>query len=480
MMNTGIIIAIEEWRYWSRTKLGATTAVLVLILICTSVFASLSQQTQQKNIRQSLQLKAEETFRNQPARHPHRMVHYGHYVFRAPTALATLDPGVDPYTGTVMFLEGHRQNSATFSPSYDAAQAGPFARLTPALAYQLLVPLVLIIMGFGVVAREREASTDRQLVTSGISPFSIWFGKTLALASVTALMLIPMLIGVVLSKSINSLGMGFFAIYVLYLLAWVFIISAVSTWSRSTSSSLLILLSFWVVLCVLLPRFVSSAANATIPAASQIETDMDVLVALRSIGDGHNANDPAFAKLKANLFEKYGVQEVEDLPVNFRGVVAKTSEAELTEILNQYAEKRMRSQVAQTDFVKAIEFISPFLILQSASMITAGTDVKTHHRFLREAEAVRFEFIQGLNNAHIEQLNYIDDINRSKSESSSRRARVDAKNWRVLNDFRFEADPAEKRLGRLGQSFLLFLCWIFMFAFIGFLGARRLPEVDHG
>ena len=113
-------------------------------------------------------------------------------------------------------------------------------------------------------------------------------------------------------------------------------------------------------------------------------------------------------------------------------------------------------------------------------MITAGTDVKTHHRFLREAEAIRFEFIQGLNKAHIEKLNYIDDINRGKNERSSQRARVDAKNWRVLNDFRFEADPAIKRLGRLGQSFLLLAFWILIFAFMGFLGARRLPEVDHG
>jgi len=95
MMSTAIIIAAEEWRYWSRTKLGAAAALLALILVCVSVFASLSQQAQEKNTRETLQVKAEETFRNQPARHPHRMGHYGHYVFRTPTPLAALDPGVD-------------------------------------------------------------------------------------------------------------------------------------------------------------------------------------------------------------------------------------------------------------------------------------------------------------------------------------------------------------------------------------------------
>jgi len=480
MLTTAITIATEEWRYWSRTKLAAATAALALILVCISVFASLSQQAQEKNTRESLQIKAEETFRDQPARHPHRMVHYGHYVFRTPTSLAALDPGVDPYTGTVMFLEGHRQNSATFSPSYDGAQAGPFARLTPALTYQLLVPLVLVIIGFGTVAREREAATDRQLVTSGISPFSIWLGKTLALASVAILLLLPMLIGVALSESTASLGLGFSALYALYLLIWVLIITAISTWSRSTSTSLLILLSFWTVVCVLLPRLVASTANVSIPTASQIETDMDVLVALRSAGDGHNANDPAFNRLKANLLEEYGVERVEDLPINFRGAVSHAAEAHHTDVLNEYAEKRMANQVAQTDFVKSFKFISPFLILQSASMVAAGTDGKTHHRFLREAEAVRFEFVQGLNKAHKEKLNYADDMNRSNDEDSSRRARVDAKNWHVLNDFRFEADPAKERLQRLGQSFLVISVWGVIFTLLGFLGARRLPEVDHG
>ena len=479
-MSTAYTIAAEEWRYWSRTKLGAVVAMLALILVCISVFSSWSQQANEKATRESLQIKAEETFRSQPDRHPHRMVHYGHYVFRTPTALATLDPGVDPYTGTVIFLEGHRQNTAAFSLSYDGAQAGPFSRLTPALAYQLLVPLVLIVMGFGMVSREREAATDRQLVTSGISPLSIWFGKTLALLAVAALMLIPMLIGVALSQSVASLGLGFFALYAMYLLTWVLIISGVSTWSRSTSVSLLLLLSLWTVLCVLSPRLVASTASSSVPTQSQIETDMNVLVAKRGMADSHNASDPAFEKLKAKLLEKYQVERVEDLPVNFRGAVSRVGEADTAVILNEHAEMRMANQVAQTDFVKSLEFISPFLILQSASMVAAGTDGKTHHRFLREAEAVRFEFVQGLNKTHEEKLSYADDINRSNDEASNRRARVSAENWGVLNDFRFAADPAASRLKRLGQSFIAIFVWMLIFAFIGFMGARRLPETDHG
>ena len=479
-MRSAFSIAVQEWRYWSRTKLSGAVSIIALVLICVSVFATSSQVSKERDTRESLQIEAQETFRDQPARHPHRMVHYGHYVFRTPTPLAALDPGVEPYTGTVMFLEGHRQNSATFSPTYDGAQAGPFSRLSPALVYQLLAPLILIVMGFGMVSREREASTDRVLVASGISPISMWLGKTTALLGVALLLLIPLILGAFFARAGFTVTLAFIALYLLYFVAWVLVITAVSSWSQRSSVSLLILLSTWLVLCALLPRVIVSASNAVIPNNSQIESDMDVVFALRSVGDGHNANDPAFNRLRANLFEEYGVSEVEDLPVNFRGMVAQTSEAKMTKILNEYAEKRMANHRKQTQFVKSFEFLSPFVALQSASMIMAGSDGNTHQRFLREAEALRFEFVQGLNNAHAHQMSYEDDINRSRDSEANQRARINADNWRVLNDFHFHADPAPVRLERVSSSIGIVGIWILVFAIAGFLGARRLPELDHG
>lgn len=479
-MNAAFIIAADEYRYWRRSKLGIAVTGLALILICASIFTTINQVVSERDTRATLQHTAEHTFRSQPARHPHRMVHYGHYVFRPPTALAVLDPGVDPYTGTVMFLEGHRQNSATFSPTYGGAQAGPFARLTPALCYQLFVPLVLIILGFGAVSRERESATDRQLVTSGLSPSLIWLGKTLALLSAAGLLILPLVVGTLLSGGGFAIGFGFSALYALYLIAWVLIISAASTWSPRSSTSLLVLITVWCLLCVLTPRLLATAANAQIPTASQIETDMDVVVALRKVGDGHNASDPAFNRLRANLLEKYGVKRIEDLPINFRGVVAQAAEADLTDIFNEYAEKRMNNQIAQTNYVASFSFLSPFTVVQSASMVTAGTDVRTHHRFLRQAEATRFEFVQGLNKAHANKMAYADDIKRSSDHKAEKRTRISANNWRVLQDFSFKPFSVSDRLKHLTPSLLILLAWILLTACFGYLGARRLPEVNNG
>ncbi len=479
-MKPELTIAAEEWRYWRRTKLGVVAVLLAFLLICVSILSTLSQIERERNTRVSLQVQAQETFRDQPARHPHRMVHYGHYVFRTPTPLAPLDPGVEPYTGTVMFLEGHRQNSAMFSPSYEGARAGPFSYLTPALSYQLLLPLVLIVIGFSAVARERAAAMDRQLMAYGVSPTQLWLGKSMALAGVAGILLVPLLIGVLVVNDEVFISLSFFVFYLAYTLVWVSIITAVSTYSKTASASLLVLLVSWAVLCVLLPRTIASAATTAIPTASKIEADMDAVVALRKVGDGHSPNDPAFNRLRANLLEQYGVESVEDLPINFRGVVAKTSEAEQAKVLNKYAEARIEKHVAQTGLLRSLEFVSPFMALQSASMIVAGTDGQTHHRFLREAESARIEFVQSLNEAHIEELSYADDINRSKNDAANQRARVSAENWRMLKDFEFNADAVSRRVERSMSSFYLLLLWLMLSAMAGFVGAQRLSKVDHG
>ncbi|MEO1673860.1 MAG: DUF3526 domain-containing protein [Pseudomonadota bacterium] len=478
-MGTTLTIAGDEWRFWMRSKLGAAAAVLALILVATSLIATMGQISKQRQNRPSMQANAEETFRAQPDRHPHRMVHYGHYVFRTPAPLAALDPSVDPYTGTVMFLEGHRQNSATFSPSYDGAQAGPFAVLTPALTYQLLIPLVLIVVGFGAISREREAGTDRQLVTSGVSPVTIWLGKTLALAGVGALLLLPLIIGAIFSSAAALASVAFLAGYTLYLLVWTLMIAAASARCRRPSTALLVLLSVWTGFCVLAPRLVASAATIVNPSPSQIETDMDVLISMRDLGDGHNASDPAFNKLRAELLEQYGVDHVEELPVNIRGIVALTSKAELTDSLNEFADKRMARQLMQADFVRLLSFVSLFVALQSTSMSAAGSDVRTHHRFLREAEAARFEFVQGLNKAHAEELSYTVDINRNTSEEAYEKSKISAANWGVLRDFAFTPDPAAARVARILPSLAVLILWVVFTALIGFTGVRRLPEVDH-
>lgn len=476
-MTRVLAIAGDEWRLWLRSKLALLAlGAMVLIIAVTSVLTA-TRMADERHARQHQQHVAEETFLSQPDRHPHRMVHYGHYVFRTPPPLAIIDPGVDVVTGQSIFLEGHRQNTPMFADARASANVGSLHGLTPAFVYQVLVPLLLIALGHGVFVREREAKTLAPLLAQGISGTTLYLGKTLALLTLSAALLLPLaMLALVATALGDTMGMSMVLLlaYAGYLAVWATLISVVSAACRTRGLALGIAVFVWMAWALLLPRIAVNAASVAAPVPGKLETDFQMLADLRQLGDGHNAADPAFAQLRANLLAEYDVEAVEDLPINFRGVVAQTSEAELTAVMNDYAERRMAAEHAQSAYVTQFGWASPMLAVAAASRALAGTDLATHHRFLREAEAVRFDFVQGLNQSHIDALSYAVDINRNQNTDAFNRARVSADNWSVLNDFQFAPTQADMRAAHAALPLSILTLWLAGLGIAGYVVAGRL------
>lgn len=476
-MSSAVRIAREEWRQWLRSRLAVLSLIVFTTLLLFTTLLTMLDAREAHHQRLDQQKQAEDVFLNQPDRHPHRMVHYGHYVFRTPPPLAVFDPGVDAVTGQSLFLEGHRQNSAMFADARAEARTGGFGALTPAKLYHLFLPLLIIALGHGVVLREREARTLGPLLSQGVSGTRLYRGKLLALVVLIGLLSLPALFSSIAASLLGESLIASSVLYIgnlLYLGIWAALTLLLSMATRSRGVALGVLSAVWVVTVLVIPRIGVTSASAMLPTEGKILTDMRMNDDLRSLGDGHNAADPAFTKLRANLLAKYNVDSVEELPVNFRGIVASRSETDLTKILNTYAEKRMQRERAQASHLSAYGWVSPYLAIGGASRNLAGTDLDTHHRFLREAERVRYDFVQGLNEAHIEELSYVDDINRNKGEEGWKRARVDSTNWQVLSDFRFTADPAIERLSRATTKLTSLVFWLFALLVLGLVAARRL------
>lgn len=471
------VIAGAEWRYWLRSRLALSGAVLFTgLLIATTVLTSLRMQDEAAQ-RAHHQAEAEAAFLSQPARHPHRMVHYGHYVFRTPTPLALFDPGLDPVTGQSIFLEGHRQNTAMFAASAASADLGAFRWLSPAMIYQLFAPLLVILLGHGVVAREREAATLGTLLAQGTSGRLLLAGKALALMSAVVLLLLPLAVSATVAVQVGDSPWAAAALvgtYLLYLSIWGALAMLASALLRRRSSVLATLATLWIAITLVLPALAASAAETASPLPGKIETDLAMLTDLRRLGDGHNANDPAFAQLRADLLARHGVQRVEDLPVNLRGVVAQVGEQRLTETLNRYADARMAAEARQAAVLSRHGWLTPMLAVADASRAVAGTDLAHHHRFLREAEALRYAFVQGLNQVHAEKLAYSDDVRRSADASAEERTRVDASNWKLLDRFAFAPDAASSRIARARPQWLVLVVWCAALVAAGMWAGGRL------
>ncbi|PKG68285.1 MULTISPECIES: ABC transporter permease [Pseudoalteromonas] len=473
-----VIVAKDEWRYWLRSKLAMTVLAIGLVLTLASVIVTAITMMELSHARHELQTTSDKSFVDQPDRHPHRMVHYGHYAFRTPSPLSTLDPGIDAYTGNSIFLEGHRQNSAMFADSRQGTALTKLGSLTPAFIVQTLAPLLLILIGYSGISRERESQTLSYLLSQGTSGVTLIAGKGLALLSVVGLILTPLTVSALFTVAAGEslLAVVSFVVgYALYLTVWVLLILLASSVFSKNSGSFTALAFVWILLCIVMPRVASTSASTAVPSAGKIETDFAVKAQLRKLGDGHNANDPAFMQFKQSLLKKYNVKSIDELPVNFRGLVASESEAKLTNVLNKFAQQRMQAELKQTKVSRYFGWVSPMVAIRSLSMIVVGTSIETHHRFLRETEQLRFDFVQGLNKVHVEKLSYQDDMNRNASTEATKQARVSAQNWQVLQNFTFNVDTAQVRAQRSIPAFLQLFLWIaVLLGGIKFVGKRLL------
>lgn len=476
-MSAVFQIAAEEWHYWRHSRLAWVGSVVFLSLALAVAALTGARAVEGSHLRREQQTDADERFASQPARHPHRMIHYGHYAFRTPAPLAVVDPGLDTITGSSIFLEGHRQNSATFAQAGATANAGGIGTVTTALMYQFLVPLFLIALGHGVVVREREAGTLAPLLAQGVSPASLVLGKGLALLGLVGASAVPLVVASAVCLAFGGAwqaAMSLSMLYAFYLLLWAGAALIASTVVRERAAVLALLFAAWLASALVVPRVGVALAQARVPVAGQLESQLQMQAEVDEAGDAHNPADPAFAKLRDKLLTKHGATRVEELPVNLRGVVAEASEAALAQVLDRHAEQRMALESQQARAVEALGWLSPTLALGFASRAVAGTDLSTHHRFLRETEALRLEFVQRLNRLHATALTYADDANRSRDAAAERRTRVASENWSLLRAFRFELAPPGERTAAALPSLLALAVWALALMAAGVLATRRL------
>jgi ABC-2 type transport system permease protein len=478
-MKTTLIIAYDEWRYWRRSNLAlCVIGLFIFILVSVSLLTAYRIQVESHE-RLHHQEEAEQTFQSQPDRHPHRMVHYGHYVFRTPTPLAMFDPGLDSVTGQSMFLEGHRQNSAAFSASLASADMGALSWLTPALVYQLLAPLLILLLGHGAVVREREAGALAPLLAQGISGRLFIMGKALALLSFVVVLLIPIAVTVLFAVGLDDgllSAVSLIGVYLFYLCIWAVLALLVSVLFRERSSVIAVSAALWLGLSLVLPALAVNMVSVNVPLTGKIEVELKMLAEEQDLSDGHNVSDSSFDQLKANLLQQQGVEHVEDLDVNIRGIVSLNAEEQLTEKMNLYAEERMATEKRQANSLASYGWLNPVLALAAASRSLSGTDIEHYHRFLRQAEQLRYDFVQGLNQVHAEQLSYTDDINRSRDEASNQLTRMDASNWQLLEGFRFEPASAAERLTEAAAPIRMLCVWLVSLCMaIFWVGGRLKP-----
>lgn len=477
-MMTAFVIAGGELRLILRSRLALIGMATLLALSMIAALTSWRQMEAAQAARAASQHAADAAFKAQPGRHPHRMVHYGSYAIRPVGPLAAFDPGVDAFTGTVLYLEGHRQNSATFGAARESSGLVRFGQLTPAFVLQTLAPLLLVFLGFAGVAREREGGGLVTLRAHGATAFQIIGGKALALAMVALAAAAPALAGLALAASAAPAEAAIAALIALaslvYLLGWALMVTAVSALARTAQGALIALIALWSVTVILLPRGAAAVAGLVHPLPGRAETELAINADLRRLGDSHNPDDPFFAAFRARLLRQYGVTRVEDLPFNYRGALSAEGERLTAALFARYAARAAAIQRDQLALVDALSWASPAIAVRRLAMLGAATDLRTHLAFLDQAEAHRYRMVQRLNAMHATRVSAADDARRSTDAEAERRSRIAAASWREIPDFTFSPpDPGARRTA-MAVPLIRLLGWLGAALLLMMIAARRM------
>jgi ABC-2 type transport system permease protein len=262
--------------------------------------------------------------------------------------------------------------------------------------------------------------------------------------------------------------------YAAYLALWVVLTLLVSASVRRSRDALLALVALWAVAVVLLPRLAPDMASAAVPLQNRLQTNVAIARDLRRMGDSHNPDDPHFAAFKQSVLKRYGVTRVEDLPVNYKGLLALEGERLTSELFDRYAGNSYAAQDRQNALVKAAGVLSPAIALRSLSMAAAGTDFAGHRRFLEQAEAYRYTLVQRLNRMQAEAVSYSDDT--ATDADADRRKRVAAENWEQIPDFTYRAPSGAALAAGALPGLAIVLGWLVVAGLLLARASRRPGE----
>lgn len=443
-------------------------AGIVLALLAVAALAGARYQRDLVAQQQAAQSAEQSRWYNQAPKNPHSAAHYGLYAFKPRLAPAFLDPGVEPYTGVATWIEAHKQNEMLFRPAQDATLAQRFGDLTVALVFQVMLPLVVVLLAFSAFAGERERGTLRQLLSLGLRPRELVLGKALGLSAALALIVLPALVlgSLALALTGPSAGVGriapLFLIYLLYLGVFLLLALAVSARAGTARAALVILLGFWAVNCLVAPRAFAALAAKAHPLPDPIAAKARVK---EELGDPHGAPTKV-QEMIAALLKRHGVSRPEELPINVRGLQLQIGEEHGYEIFDRYYGELFSTMEEQNRIVQSGAALFPLLGVQSLSMALAGTDLGHHRDFVRAAEDYR-RLVQKMMN---------DEIT-VRPLKAGEVFLGDKALWAKVPTFNYAPPSAWEVLGRNALPATLLLVWFAATAWFALRGAASLRPI---
>jgi len=399
-------VFINEWKGIVRNNLFKSSIFFFFLALVLVTFFGVVQN----NIQLKSQKNAHNHIRGQwdamDPTNPHSAAHFGTYVFKPTSILSSIDDGINSVTGVVLRLEGHKQNDISYSESSQSLFISKFGKFKPSLLLQLIIPLFLILLSYNSYISEVTSSRMKLLLVQSKSIKNILWGKIFSVLSLgLILLMITIITQVIFSYELLKLDDIFrlflmISSYMLYYFVLVSLTILISLKLKNSTTTLSFILIIWFFWTIFLPKLTWNVADKISPLTTRYELKKrmseDRLIGI----DGHNPFDQRKKELEDEVLNKYQVDSLSQLPINFAGIIMQADEEYGNIVWDKHYGSLYEKLENQKKYLQLSGLINPFKSLQNLSMASSGTDLYHHINFLKKAENYRRYFIKTLNDEY--------------------------------------------------------------------------------
>jgi len=280
----------------------------------------------------------------------------------------------------ISILTRHKDQQPTLDDPSNRLD-GPF---DVAFVATWLAPLFALLLGFDVLARDREQDISRVLASQGRALSTIAAVRlTIRLIAIFGVIALPVLVAALVTEgdrlrdTATATGVWFLAL-LLTLSFWLALAAIVNGTARNAAAASLTLLTTWIVLSMLVPAVIGGLTNMVAPPPDRLEG----VLAMRSletaltqrrqeVTDAYYAASPQNAPIvQGDEYEHYFVTEMYPRTLRFDREFAPIA-AELDQ-----------ARVAQARFMRASAFLSPSLAFKLLTEDFAGAAPERRVAFL--------------------------------------------------------------------------------------------------
>ena len=389
-----------DWRLLARSRIGPAAFALTLLLAALAAWNGARFQAQWRD-QASAALADAAGRRAQLAADIAGGDAWAALPFSAEGAIVLLPAPLADIASGRADLDPRAASASTFRKQHelfrhyeiDSPLALALGRFDLAFVVQTLLPLLVIALGYGLFAEERERGLDRVLAVQGVPPRRLLAARLLARS---LLLLVPLLAVLLALQAVaaqdaqlpqRTLRFAWaLALIAGYLAFWWALAACIGTWRLREGQTLLALLAAWALLVLALPSLAGLLSRELHPPPSRFE----LIAAAR-------AQEIAGIRRGAALLGDYAHDHPDldpeagaDLPA-WAGNLFLTSRL-VDDAVAPVVRRFDAALHAQQASVGRWQFATPALMLQRGLVAAAGTDERRRGAFAAQARAYLVEF----------------------------------------------------------------------------------------